>query len=209
MTQRYVVPEEGLKAAVEKCDRANWNMSRHGIKQALEAFIRWQAENAQVPTEEQAKALTKELDAPYPSLFFIWWPMAFNEWIRRMYLAPPEPEAGCVHCGNSYKFVPDPPCACGHVHATYTGCGAEGCRCKKWHSECYYKAPEPEAADMTIGEICDALPRVIRNATTLGRIQLCNILQKEGFFPEKPEPSVPEEIKGIDAIRYQRGREQG
>jgi hypothetical protein len=62
-----------------------------GLEGVLKASLEWLAENPIVPTEEQAKALTKELDAPYPSLFSIWWPMAFKEWQRQIFLEP-EPE---------------------------------------------------------------------------------------------------------------------
>jgi hypothetical protein len=136
--KKYVVSEGGWKAAamafdydiVESRDECDKNLHK-----SLLAFIRWQSESGPVPNEKQAR---EAMGAVLPEFV----QCAIRNWQRRMYLAP-EPEAGCVHCGNSYKFVPDSPCACGHVHATYTGCGAEGCRCKKWHSECYSKAPEP------------------------------------------------------------------
>jgi hypothetical protein len=64
------------------------------IYPALEAALRWQSENLQVPTAEQARELFSVVDHPVGASGDGWNKVVSDiavEWQRRMYLAP-EPE---------------------------------------------------------------------------------------------------------------------
>jgi len=97
MSRRYVVPEEGLNAAVDaqelRCDPVI-------TKIGLEAFIRWQSENPRVPTLEQLWSCGK--DAGGQTNAFDGTIAMIAAWLRRMYLAPkPEvPEEKAARYGR-------------------------------------------------------------------------------------------------------------
>ena len=90
---KYVVPEEGMKAVAE----ATNGYDKQTTTVAIEAFIRWQSENPQVPTDEQCDELISLIGATGRSL--VCYPSRIDrgqartmltEWQRRMYLAEPE-----------------------------------------------------------------------------------------------------------------------
>ena len=90
--KKYVVPEGGLKAAVDaafKHARENRpsGADTGGVKVAVEAFIRWQSENPRVPTKDQQENLIKISSADGQT--YIQWVVV--RWIQDMYLVP-EPE---------------------------------------------------------------------------------------------------------------------
>jgi hypothetical protein len=108
MTQRYAVPEDGLKAIsvvfdefLDKLEDADpflkSTIEREEFKRkTAEALIRWQSENPQVPTWEQKKALRCHLHPAESKGNGAWMGTTdiedgAVEWQRRMYLAP-EPE---------------------------------------------------------------------------------------------------------------------
>jgi hypothetical protein len=85
--QRYAVPEEGLKAVPYELRKIVYGTVLLGdniIKTILEAFIRW-----------QDTLLERELDTPQANgqteIWLQGWKAAITQ-VRRMYLAPPEPE---------------------------------------------------------------------------------------------------------------------
>ena len=82
------VPEEGLKAAME-AGRAVDGFRANNLRACLKAFIRWQSEQSQSPSYEQLASMKADLrfrmvDFDIKKLC--------GEWVRRMYLAPLEPE---------------------------------------------------------------------------------------------------------------------
>jgi len=89
----YVVPEGGLKAAIKAADSV---ADDDDFLKALEAFIRWQSEEAPVPTPEQCAEMLQSfaLDGEARTGGPVNRAQArciAKTWIRRMYLAP-EPE---------------------------------------------------------------------------------------------------------------------
>ena len=92
---KYLVPEEGLKAALEA-----WSVGYEGsptlpmekrIPTIIEAFIRWQSENPQVPNHEQTIALCKVYETQTERNYCQSVRDVAVEWVRRMYIAP-EPD---------------------------------------------------------------------------------------------------------------------
>ncbi len=88
MTQRYVVPEAGLKAACDEICELGTGSGREVTRKVLEAFIRWQSENPRVPTGQQLWEMSTK--GPLADVNFV-----CAEWQRRMYLAP-EPEVSRI-----------------------------------------------------------------------------------------------------------------
>ena len=85
MSDRYVVPEGGLKAAREAADKfAMSKVAGDGVKEIIEAFIRWQSENSIIPTQVKWNECVNEaqkLGYPFNELYA----RAAVEWQRRMY----------------------------------------------------------------------------------------------------------------------------
>ena len=100
MTQRYVVPEEGLKAAAvgyEEQRRLAYSQGCSGhdiVRAVLEAFIRWQSERE--PTDEEAKELirvafgygTNDWNTPTAVAYIAATKDGIKKLLRRMYLSP-------------------------------------------------------------------------------------------------------------------------
>jgi hypothetical protein len=86
--KNYVVPKEGLAAALEAAGSTlrdtEW---KHVVAVAVHAFIRWQSENPRVPTDKQIK----DMWTLYANSVEVDCAGLLAEWQRRMYLAP-EPE---------------------------------------------------------------------------------------------------------------------
>ena len=109
MTQRYAVPEEGLKAALDRFGSRH-PFSEDIARMLLEAFIRWQSENPQVPTDEQCDELISLIGATGRSL--VCYPSRIDrgqartmltEWQRRMYLADDfDPSLGGALSGRTF-----------------------------------------------------------------------------------------------------------
>ena len=97
-SRKYRVPDEAVKYVGRAIDEARggaWGDKPLSIKETkhivLEAFIRWQSENPPMLTMEAAESMR---DNGHPCILDgVWYAM---EWVRRMYLAPPEPEFGGV-----------------------------------------------------------------------------------------------------------------
>jgi hypothetical protein len=95
--KKYVVPEGGLKAAIEGWDRFGGIGVDARIKEMLEAFIRWQSENQPHPTDKEfgelIVACRNEIgkDKWENSTEWMRAGMLCHGWLRSMYLAP-EPE---------------------------------------------------------------------------------------------------------------------
>jgi hypothetical protein len=107
--KKYVVPEEGWTAAwcgyicevmhkgpnyskdTIPFDLVGLEARKKSVKEALEAFIRWQSENPRVPTSDQVQEMVAVFNGQ--SLVESDSLRSFLpiEWQRRMYLAP-EPE---------------------------------------------------------------------------------------------------------------------
>jgi hypothetical protein len=87
--KQYVVPEAGLKAALDRFGSRH-PFSEDIARMLLEAFIRWLSENPIMPTEEQWAACLASYDDAGKSGYEcgVWF---MQEWQRRMFLAP-EPE---------------------------------------------------------------------------------------------------------------------
>jgi hypothetical protein len=85
---KYIVPEEGSKAAVVAVGLESYcRADQDEVKKVLEAFIRGQSENPRVPTDKQVRDLINEEPR---GIGFTLAEFAI-EWQRQMYLAP-EPE---------------------------------------------------------------------------------------------------------------------
>ncbi len=84
MEKRYQVPPEMLKFVND----AEYGNPHFGNKEALEAAIRWLAENPVVPTMEQANRLFKQFhDTKNNAVYEL--QASIVEWQLRMFLAPP------------------------------------------------------------------------------------------------------------------------
>ena len=102
---KYLVPEEGLKAAVEAMKGPSGPKFRSTEEWAscgIEAFIRWQSENPIVPSEDEqlpplsyktdsSEWIGKDADHEREKSYREGLCMCLAEWQRRMYLVP-EPE---------------------------------------------------------------------------------------------------------------------
>lgn len=108
--QRYVVPEEGFKAAFNEFFNAASLNGRTSItdgerlEYALEAFIRWQSEYGPVPTYEEMRQIRNDTaEGDQSTDFGARVVNLIREWQRRMYLAPLEPafEQRCLNCGQA------------------------------------------------------------------------------------------------------------
>jgi len=106
--QKYVVPEGGLKAAIKGWDNFGGIGVDARIKEILEAFIRWQAENPVGPTDTQFGELVKECSRADPAFWekTTEWHRAIilcGVWQSRMYLAPQfDPSLGGILCGRTF-----------------------------------------------------------------------------------------------------------
>ena len=89
---KYLVPAEGLKAAKQAGEeylRDNQSSEVYLLYEVLEAFIRWQSENPQVPTTEWLDEFNRVGEIkPFKDFRGA----MIAAWIGRMYLAEPEPE---------------------------------------------------------------------------------------------------------------------
>ncbi len=93
MSNKYVVPEEGMKAAIDAAGQTvkgcPW---QEIVSTALEAFIRWQSENPPVPTDEQIREAAKKADPrgdwKVATSFLTDYRNFLMLWERIMYLAP-------------------------------------------------------------------------------------------------------------------------
>ena len=86
---KYLVPAEGLKAAFNAWDHFGGIGVETRIETILEAFIRWQSENPQVPTTEWLDEFNRVGEIkPFKDFRGA----MIAAWIGRMYLAEPEPE---------------------------------------------------------------------------------------------------------------------
>ena len=86
---KYVVPEAGLKAACDEICELGTGSGREVTRKVLEAFIRWQSENPQVPTTEWLDEFNRVGEIkPFKDFRGA----MIAAWIGRMYLAEPEPE---------------------------------------------------------------------------------------------------------------------
>jgi hypothetical protein len=87
MSDKYVVPEEGLKAAIDAAGQTvkgcPW---QEIVSTALEAFIRWQSENPPVPTNGQIESMRDHIGSQTSWIAEV--RAICREWVRRMYLAP-------------------------------------------------------------------------------------------------------------------------
>lgn len=89
--KKYVVPEEGLKAALDSAGQTVSGCPWQELAtKAVEAFIRWQSENPMVPSDEDLEFLQRDAEGSV-DLGFARRKWYITEWQRRMYLAP-EPE---------------------------------------------------------------------------------------------------------------------
>jgi hypothetical protein len=106
---KYVVPEEGLKAAVAAAWKHIGFMSpqaspriqkdiEDGYRAGLEAFVRWQSDNPRVPTDSDVlEILQKRVESghlsneEYCAIPATTVRCAIRSWLQSMYLAP-EPE---------------------------------------------------------------------------------------------------------------------
>ena len=93
--KKYVVPEEGLKAARDAV--AAGEMLEHStrskdlLQTALEAFIRWQSESPRVPSVRDIQEMVAAFNGQSLEQSDCLRSFLPIEWQRRMYLAP-EPE---------------------------------------------------------------------------------------------------------------------
>ena len=93
MSDKYVVPEEGMKAAIDAAGQTvkgcPW---QEIVSTALEAFIRWQSETPPVPTDEQIREAAKKADPrgdwKVATSFLTDYRNFLMLWERIMYLAP-------------------------------------------------------------------------------------------------------------------------
>ena len=93
MSDKYVVPEEGMKAAIDAAGQTvkgcPW---QEIVSTALEAFIRWQSENPPAPTDEQIREAAKKADPrgdwKVATSFLTDYRNFLMLWERIMYLAP-------------------------------------------------------------------------------------------------------------------------
>jgi hypothetical protein len=89
MSDKYVVPDEGLKAAHSVSHR----IAEHDtITAAVREFIRWQSENPLTPTPGQMCNMEREIMGAQYNKTPLGPICAIRNWMRRMYLAP-APEA--------------------------------------------------------------------------------------------------------------------
>ena len=105
--RRYVVPEGMLKAALSA-----YVIGTHqvGVRDALEAALRWLAENPIVPTEKEAADLVVWSSGGTTLIKRLG--RACIEWQRRMFLAP-EP---VVPEDVAAMLVPNETSICGQIH---------------------------------------------------------------------------------------------
>ena len=80
----------------------------HVARIAIEAALRWQSENPPVPTDEQMDALTNEVpydDSGNGRIFRV----VLDKWVRRMSLAPEEPDrmSGVLAALSGRTFTQD------------------------------------------------------------------------------------------------------
>ena len=95
MSDKYVVPEAGLKAA-EMTAEAVWALKGTSKFDAFRAgvreFVRWQSENPPVPTDEQIREAAKKADPrgdwKVATSFLTDYRNFLMLWERIMYLAP-------------------------------------------------------------------------------------------------------------------------
>jgi hypothetical protein len=90
VNKKIVVPEGMLKAAIASHNDAVLKGNTPLVRDALEAALRWLAENPIVPTTEQVLAVRRACGETHTALTEKAKPL-FAEWQRRMFLAP-EPE---------------------------------------------------------------------------------------------------------------------
>ena len=190
MTQRYRVPEEGLKAVHEAmCTIIPGGTQPDYEHAALEAFIRWQSENPKVPTTEWLDEFNR-IGEIKPFKDFRGAMIA--AWIGRMYLAEPEVDRIDLYYktpDGEYKIFQSAtpvvagddgnyrsPIRCLDCGTFFTG---DSCPCKK--------KPEPEVPE----EIADLL---------------LPIAVESGFF--KPEV-VNERIIEAERRGFIRGQKAG
>ncbi len=153
---KYVVPEDGLKAAQREALGGEFPVMDF-MRRGVEAFIRWQSENPPVPSLLDISSNLKPEGQQ----------IAINEsieWIRRMYLAP-EPKVDRVDFyikTSDGQFVPwkpteeqtliSPdffrlPIRCLDCGSYFKG---DACPCKK--------KTQPEAPDAIKDLLCDEVP---------------------------------------------------
>lgn len=96
--KKYVVPEPMVKAAVDALAKkwgytADVDLGQNHLdycRSAVEAAVKWLAENPLVPDEEQTVAMA-QAKARFPFDAWEWVRWGATEWQRRMFLAPSDP----------------------------------------------------------------------------------------------------------------------
>lgn len=201
MGKQYVVPEDGLSVALSAWNNSYGKVPSTAFKAGLEAFIRWQSENPQVPTAAQAR----ELIGPMVVLNETSLIMAIEAWQRRMYDAP---ELEPSQFSNLTKIEEGLNDALDKILLTYpqiikTFPGIREKARGHFHSGIEelkkQKASEPKKTvqdwpilNLNCGEPGDFYRSPIRCLD-------CGNYFKSNSCPckKKPEPEVPEEIKDL------------
>jgi hypothetical protein len=206
--KRYVLPEGMRGAALMSLDDPAHTPNIVAYWEFLEAALRWQSENPQVPTEQQLSDMAADAHVCMDEVI--------AEWQRRMYLAP-EPEVDRVDFyvkGSDGEYRPwkpteeqvrlggeffRSPIRCLDCGTYFIG---DSCPCKK--------KSNPEVAqqsfDTAFGrfEIDDRVPPgEIRLHDWNGPVLIRNLRTPEHFAKHErghntePEPEVPEELKDL------------
>lgn len=157
--KKYAVPEAGLKAAARATTALGGRLDEQDVEPILEAFIRWQSENPQVPTRDEWVKFRSQWKSYEPDGVDVI--AFFKNAQRRMYLAP-EPEADRIDLyrkmtDGEYKLL------CRHCKRNFAGGFFDDTLC----GSCYNSR-----------EIWDKLePSVPEELPTCSE---CHYIQKEG-----------------------------